>query len=254
MSLYVCDSCGFTESGVVFEPVTNPSERFDNGSVYTDCECPICGCLAYEYEPEKEVKPESPLSHVNDNASLEQAQAFVLDILDRTLSINLAKKKDKLKEITLQLAGYRNGEQAFLNRDKPQAPPKRNSLVNTTLQALVGFTTDEYIKKIVINITPSSLAVRVSINNNSWQRAYPSLSEFSDVKPNAIHAVMELFTITGIVIPKSSGDTDAQAALKQMEKLLPSVLRGNGTWYVEDNATFTVSDEETYSITLTNQE
>lgn len=254
MSLYVCDSCGFTEAGAVFEPVTNPSERFDNGSAYTDCECPICGCLAYEYEPEKEADPESPLSRVNDNASLEQAEAFVLDILSRTLSVNLAKKKDKLKEITLQLAGYRNGEQAFLNRDKPQAPPKRDSLVNATLQALVGFDNDEYIKKMVINITPSPLAVRVSINNNPWQRAYPSKSDFSDVMPNAIHAVMELFTITGIAIPKSSGDKDAQAALQQTGKLLPSVLRSNGTWYIENDATFTVSDDETYSITLTNQE
>jgi hypothetical protein len=112
MTQYQCDNCEFTHAKTSFNPASDLAQRLDNGGAYTDLECPLCRTLAYPLDACQATT--TPLANIATSDDLSEASRFVQAILKTTLDINLTeKKKQKLIEVTLQLAGYANGAQQF---------------------------------------------------------------------------------------------------------------------------------------------
>lgn len=118
MMYYRCDNCNFTQNESEFNAVRRASERFDDGHPFTSCECPLCESLAYPVvKGEVDAYVNNPMAEVKDEASLSVAEAHVKRVLAETLDIDIntqkRKGRDRLRDITLKLLGFQNGEQQF---------------------------------------------------------------------------------------------------------------------------------------------
>ena len=118
MMYYRCDNCNFTQNESEFNAVRRASERFDSGQSFTTCECPLCSCLAYPVvKGEVNTYVNNPMAEVKDEASLcvteEHVKRILADTLDITINTDKSKGRDRLRDITLKLIGFPNGEQQF---------------------------------------------------------------------------------------------------------------------------------------------
>jgi predicted nucleic-acid-binding Zn-ribbon protein len=51
-----CDNCGFTAQYERLPQAQDLSMRLTVGGLYTDVECPKCGCLCFPIKPKKKVQ------------------------------------------------------------------------------------------------------------------------------------------------------------------------------------------------------
>tara|TARA_A200000159_G_scaffold164942_1_gene197758 strand:+ start:7686 stop:8456 length:771 start_codon:yes stop_codon:yes gene_type:complete len=254
MSLYTCENCGFTESGAVFEPVMDIEQRFTANTPYTDCECPICGALAYptQTEQEEQTSSTSPIALISDQQTLLAAEAFTAEILSKTLDVNLVKKKDKLTEITLLLAGYPNGKQQFLSRLKERTKIEETTphdYFSACLATLLSLPLDDVIKTAVVSLPKSGGYFVAAKNGGESKKA--KLANVN-ITSGAIDVITEVCTITEISVPASENIKDIGTAMHRIRSIAPQLF-GDSGWYVEDDAKFSIVNSDNFSLTITNQ-
>lgn len=204
--LYECDNCGFTAAENEQNPVENPEQRFDEGGVYTSCECAICGSLAYKVTGDTGNGFTTPLTDVNDEKSLSAASAFVQSILNESLSVNLNKKPEKLEDITLKLAGYFNGKRQF---DAAMSNPDREADI-LPLFALLSLQKDKkaaaltqgVIKSLWLSLNPQSGRVYLSSGVAKLGNSEISMEAVTDLPREVRQEIRSSFIAKQVLAPE----------------------------------------------------
>ncbi|MCP4257298.1 MAG: hypothetical protein GY774_07195 [Planctomycetes bacterium] len=205
-ALYECDNCGFTAPENEQNPVENPEQRFDEGGVYTSCECAICGSLAYKVTGDTGNGFTTPLTDVNDEKSLSAASAFVQSILNESLSVNLNKKPEKLEDITLKLAGYFNGKRQF---DAAMSNPDREAdilplfaLLSLQLDKEAAALTQGVIKSLWLSFNPQSGRVYLSSGVAKLGNSEISMEAVTDLPREVREEIRSSFIAKQVLAPE----------------------------------------------------